>query len=319
MVRFSDCKSLRIDILYDNKSAFYHDHIRYYGSYSYHDHIHYYSHFYNHDHVYYHVHEMRQHMFQGSVSIQLDGTGGFLIKTRYFAQPQNQFVSSDVSFDDEWITEKEDPVLPTKTKWLRVLDDKVQEDDTNEEDEVKRMTKTRKNNLVHKSRLDDFKTINPKNYTSSINGRKALTLEEKKKLGGGYNALLQTALPEKLRGYNPAEETADSSHRAFTTTFPRGFALEVLQVYSGPRVIVYKFRHWGFMEGPFKGHSPTGELVEFYGMGIFELDEESKIVKVELFFDRGELLGGLMKGGASSDSVSADAISSNCPFLKNTG
>ena len=100
-------------------------------------------------------------------------------------------------------------------------------------------------------------------------GRKFINLEEKRKLGGGYNALLQTSLPERLRAYNPDKETADSSHKAFTTAFPRGFALEVVEVYSGPPVIVYKFRHWGYMEGPFKGHAPTGEKIELYGMGIF--------------------------------------------------
>ena len=40
-----------------------------------------------------------------------------------------------------------------------------------------------------------------------------------------------------------------------------------------------------------------------------------KIVKIEFFFDRGELLGGLVKGGASSTE---EAVSS-CPFLRNTG
>lgn len=103
-----------------------------------------------------------------------------------------------------------------------------------------------------------------------FSGRKALTLEEVGKMGG-YNSLLQTSLPEKFRGYNPDKETSDSSHRSFTTTFPRGFALEIVQVYSGPPVIVYKFRHWGYMEGPFKGHAPTGEIVQFYGMAIFEV------------------------------------------------
>ena len=104
-----------------------------------------------------------------------------------------------------------------------------------------------------------------------IAGREPLTLEEKHELGGGYNSLLQTSLPEELRCYNPAVETAESSHKAFTTAFPRGFALEVLQVYSGPPVIVYKFRHWGYMEGPFQGHAPTGELVELFGIAIFEV------------------------------------------------
>lgn len=169
-------------------------------------------------------------------------------------------------------------------------------------------------------------------------------MEEIGKLGGGYNPLLQTSLPEKFRSYNPDKETSESSHRAFTTTFPRGFALEVLQVYSGPPVIVYKFRHWGYMEGPFKGHAPTGDIVEFYGMAIFEValellcsrlccclyflwsnsfffskqvDEQMKVIKVEFFYDPGELLGGLLKG-ASLDG-SAEELGTGCPVLRNTG
>ncbi|KAM7253037.1 hypothetical protein ACFE04_025655 [Oxalis oulophora] len=184
------------------------------------------------------------------------------------------------------------------------------------EESVQNLVKTWEMEMFHKANFDDYKSVDPKNYTLSLNGRKALTLEETRKLGGGYNSFLQTSLPENLRIYNPAEENADSSHVAFTTAFPRGFALEVLQVYSGPPVIVYKFRHWGYMEGPFKGHAPTGELVEFFGVSIFQLDEQSKIVKVEFFFDRGELLGALLKGesfAAVGDSVAA------CPFLKNTG
>ncbi|XP_059623168.1 uncharacterized protein LOC132266331 [Cornus florida] len=61
----------------------------------------------------------------------------------------------DVSFDDEWITEKEDPVLPTKTKWLRVLDDKVQE----------RMTRT----LEEIYAIDDNEDVEPLNPVDDAN------------------------------------------------------------------------------------------------------------------------------------------------------
>ncbi|KAJ9146164.1 hypothetical protein P3X46_028468 [Hevea brasiliensis] len=185
------------------------------------------------------------------------------------------------------------------------------------EEKVQNLVKTWEMELFHKACVDDYKSIDPKKYTFSLNGRKPLTLEETFKLGGGYNAFMQTSLPVKFRAYDPEKETVDSAHMAFTTAFPRGFALEVLQVYSGPPVIVYKFRHWAYMEGPFKGYAPTGELVEFYGMSIFEVDELMKVVKVEFFFNGGELLGGLMKGAALHDST-IDAASS-CPFLKGTG
>ncbi|KAK9269950.1 hypothetical protein L1049_025523 [Liquidambar formosana] len=185
------------------------------------------------------------------------------------------------------------------------------------EEKVQNLVKSWEMEIFHKTRLEDFKTLDPKKYTFSLNGRKALTMEEIGKLGGGYNPLLQTSLPEKFRSYNPDVETADSSHKAFTTTFPRGFALEIVHVYSGPPVIVYKFRHWGYMEGPYKGHAPTGEMVQFYAMAIFEVDEHMKVIKVEFFYDPGELLGGLLKG-ASTD-ISSEEASSSCPFLRSTG
>ncbi|RZR81065.1 hypothetical protein BHM03_00007212 [Ensete ventricosum] len=149
-----------------------------------------------------------------------------------------------------------------------------------------------------------------------MKGRRPITLEQKRKLGGGYNSLLQTSLPQGLRGYDPSRETMESSHAAFTAAFPRGFALEVLHVYSGPPGIVYKFRHWGFMEGPFQGHAPTGEMVELYGMAIFQVDADMKIEKVEFFYDRGELLGGLLKC-AKMDDTGLLPASSCCPFFKN--
>ncbi|GKV31031.1 hypothetical protein SLEP1_g39774 [Rubroshorea leprosula] len=184
------------------------------------------------------------------------------------------------------------------------------------EEKVQNLVKTWEMEMFHKTCFDDYKTVDPTNYTKSVNGRKPQTLEETRKIGGGYNSFMQTSLPEKLRGFNPAEETVDSAHVAFTTAFPRGFALEVLQVYSGPPVIVYEFRHWAYMEGPFKGHAPTGELVELFGMSIFHVDEDMKILKVEFFLDRGELLGGLMKGAILSGV--SEEVTLSCPFLRNT-
>ncbi|KAK4600957.1 hypothetical protein RGQ29_010512 [Quercus rubra] len=186
------------------------------------------------------------------------------------------------------------------------------------EEKVQNFVKTWEMEFFHKTDPDEFKSIDPKKFTFSANGGKALNLEEIGKLGGGYNPLLQTSLPEKLRVYNPDEETAASSHKVFTTTFPRGFALEILQVYTGPPVMVYKFRHWGYMEGPFKGHAPTGDIIELFGIAIFEVDEQMRVVKVEFFYDPGQLLGGLLKG-TILDGSSAEEPSSICPVLRSTG
>ncbi|KAM0939911.1 putative NTF2-like domain superfamily protein [Dioscorea sansibarensis] len=180
------------------------------------------------------------------------------------------------------------------------------------EEKVQNMVKTWEMEIFHKKRPQDFKTLKPDIYTFSLNGRKPMNLKEIMQMGG-YNPLLQTALPEELQAYNPLAQTGQASHEAFTTTFPRGFALEIVHVYSGPPTIVYKFRHWGFMEGPFKGHAPTGGMVEFYGIGILHVDEDLKTEKVELFYDHGELLGGLLKGTKTESSEKAQ---SSCPFMR---
>ncbi|KAH1096740.1 hypothetical protein J1N35_013661 [Gossypium stocksii] len=185
------------------------------------------------------------------------------------------------------------------------------------EEKVQNLVKSWEMEIFHKASLEDFKTIDVNKYTFSLNGRKGLTMMDIKKLGGGYNPQLQTSLPEELRCYDPEKETDESSHKAFVTTFPRGFAFEVLKVYTGPPEIVLKFRHWGYNEGPFKGHAPTGDLVEFYGIAIYQVDEDMKIGRVEFFYERGELLGGLLKG-AAIDSSAMEAASS-CPILRKTG
>ncbi|KAL7155729.1 hypothetical protein ABFS83_03G096200 [Erythranthe nasuta] len=172
--------------------------------------------------------------------------------------------------------------------------------------------------LVQKSDPNDYKTVDP-NFVVGVNGKKYFTLEQMRKVGGSYNVMLQTLLPPSLRFYDPDEETYDSSQTLFKQVFPRGFAFEVLQVFSGPPVISYKFRHWGYFEGSYKEYAPTGELVEFFSTTIYELNEESKIKKVEFFFDRGELLAGLMKSKTSEETELGSSVLSSsgggCPFM----
>lgn len=101
-------------------------------------------------------------------------------------------------------------------------------------------------------------------------GKEGLSGEETLRVGS-YNALLKNSLPEAFKYYKADEESFESSHDAFRSAFPRGFAWEVISVHSGPPVIAYKFRHWGYFEGPFKGHAPTGDLLQFYGMGLLKV------------------------------------------------
>ena len=176
------------------------------------------------------------------------------------------------------------------------------------EETVQNAVKSWEMELSHKTRLRDFRTINPEKFKLIVNGREGLSGEETLKLGS-YNALLKSSLPEELKYYKAEEESFESSHDAFRSAFPRGFAWEVISVYSGPPEIAYKFRHWGFFEGPFKGHAPTGEMAQFYGLGILKVDESLRVEEAEIYYDPAELFGGLLKG----PPISAPP-SHACPF-----
>ncbi|KAB2043902.1 hypothetical protein ES319_D01G051500v1 [Gossypium barbadense] len=138
------------------------------------------------------------------------------------------------------------------------------------EEIVQNAIKTWEMELSHKVRLQDFKSINHEKFNLIVNGREGLKGEEALKMGS-YNALLKNSLPKEFQYYKADEESFESSHEAFRSAFPRGFAWEVIHVYSGPPLIAFKFRHWGIFEGPFKGHAPTGETVEFYGIATVKV------------------------------------------------
>ncbi|XP_020268601.1 pathogen-related protein isoform X2 [Asparagus officinalis] len=149
---------------------------------------------------------------------------------------------------------------------------------------VQNAIKTWEMELSHKTRIQDFKAINPENFRFLVNGRKGLSGEETLKLGS-YNALLQSSLPEELQCYKVDKETFETSHEVFHTAFPRGFAWEVLRAYTRLPEIVFKFRHWGYMEGPYKGRAPTGEMVEFTGLCVMKVDDSLRAEDVEVYYD----------------------------------
>ncbi|WOH05787.1 hypothetical protein DCAR_0625208 [Daucus carota subsp. sativus] len=179
------------------------------------------------------------------------------------------------------------------------------------EETVQNAIKSWEMELSHKTRLQDFQSINPDKFKLIVNGREGLSGDETLKVGS-YNALLKNSLPEELKYYKAEEESFESSHDAFRSAFPRGFAWEVLGVYSGPPTIAYKFRHWAFFEGPFKGHAPTGEMVQFCGMGVLKVDEALKVEDCEIYYDPAELFAGLLKGPPlSADHQQLDNVAAS--------
>ncbi|PIA55749.1 hypothetical protein AQUCO_00700221v1 [Aquilegia coerulea] len=186
------------------------------------------------------------------------------------------------------------------------------------EEKVQRLLKTWEMEIVHKVRPQDFKLIDAEAFEHSVNGTPGKRIEEVL-LIGSYNQFLQTSLPEELRAYDPSKYTMQEAQTTFLNAFPRGFAVEILEVYSGPPKVAYKFRHFSTFDGPFQGHAPTGELVQLIGISIFTVDETTnKVGKIEFFYDPGELIGDLLKGPLLDGSAEASTTTrsvSGCPVL----
>lgn len=64
---------------------------------------------------------------------------------------------------------------------------------------------------------------------------------------GTYNAIIT---PNQY--YSPENSDFSSSHKTFKRMMPH-FAWEVLEVYSGPPQVAFRWRHWGQMKSDYVG------------------------------------------------------------------
>jgi hypothetical protein len=108
---------------------------------------------------------------------------------------------------------------------------------------------------------------------------------------GSYNILIGDS-----PFYRREDETFASQHHVFHTALPGGFFWEVLEVLTPPPVITFRWRHWGDFTGEYKGHAPTGERLEMFGMSIARVDDQLRLTEVEHYYDPNAFLA-RMTGG----------------------
>ncbi len=111
--------------------------------------------------------------------------------------------------------------------------------------------------------------------------------------------------------YKASQESFETSAQIFHTTFPQGFPWEVLEVFSGPPNVTFKWRHWGHFHGTYQDYAPTGETIEIIGMSIARVTDDLKIISLEHYFDNTLFLDKLTAGGKQ---VSSESNKGACPF-----
>ncbi|KAJ5261144.1 hypothetical protein N7478_011739 [Penicillium angulare] len=158
-----------------------------------------------------------------------------------------------------------------------------------------------------KTKLSDWRTIDEKVYTFSLNGGEKRTGHHMLEVGT-YNALLSAS-----QYYDPVKNDFDESHKSFKQMMPT-FAWEVLEVYSGPPVVVFKWRHWGEMKNDYTGYNNSGEKVtvqahgdpiDIQGLIVAKVNEKLQIENIDVWYDPMEMFNQIGK-------------KNGCPFVKTT-
>ncbi|KAJ7451681.1 hypothetical protein FB451DRAFT_1283986 [Mycena latifolia] len=173
----------------------------------------------------------------------------------------------------------------------------------------------------YKLDLADWRTVDPAQYTFAVNGGPPTPAEYMLKVGT-YNAVI-AANPY----YSPAHSDFASSHITFKSMMPT-FAWEVLEVYSGPPQVAFRWRHWGEMKNDYEGFNEKGERVnikahgrvlEIEGVTVAVVNDKLQLQKVETWFDPLEMFRQMgpiddkREGGSTKNDLAAN-VSAQCPM-----
>jgi hypothetical protein len=167
-------------------------------------------------------------------------------------------------------------------------------------------------NLVRTFEMEvSFKT-NPQQWLSVVNDKFRVSTNGGQEYTatdlsaqGTYNLFMADS-----QHYKASAESFESSGEIFHSTFPQGFPWEVLEVYSGPPTVTFKWRHWGHFNGAYKEYAPTGETIEIIGTSVARVTDDLQIISLEHYFDNTLFLDKLTAGGKLPSSNKASA----CPF-----
>ncbi|KAF9892319.1 hypothetical protein FE257_002096 [Aspergillus nanangensis] len=168
-----------------------------------------------------------------------------------------------------------------------------------------------------KTSLSDWRTIDQDTYTFSLNGGPPQTGDHMLKVGT-YNALLTAN-----SYYDPAHNDFDTSHKAFKRMMPT-FAWEVTEVYSGPPVVVFKWRHWGNMARDYVGYNNLGEkvtikahggVIDISGIVIAKVNSGLKLEKIDVWFDPMDMFRQIAKESPEHQPEGQKVEAGGCPFV----
>lgn len=151
--------------------------------------------------------------------------------------------------------------------------------------------------------------------------RSARTLKLKYATLGHTKSHRYNAIIAANEYYSPANSDFSSSHKTFKRMMPT-FAWEVLEVYSGPPVVSFRWRHWGVMKNDYVGFNDKGEKVtakahggtiDIQGVTVAYVNDQLKVEKLETWFDSMEMFRQIAPQGIVNKEVVGSNKSETAP------
>jgi len=141
-----------------------------------------------------------------------------------------------------------------------------------------------------------WNTMDVSKFAGSVNGGAAANAQALADVGP-YNFLLG-----KCPGYDGTKQTFESANKIFSEAFTEGFAFEVLEVFSPPPSVAFKWRHFGNFAGKYvddKGavHKGDNKLMELFGLCIAKVNASLIIEELQVFYEPKDMIAPLMKKG----------------------
>ncbi|KAI1124020.1 hypothetical protein F5Y10DRAFT_269496 [Nemania abortiva] len=164
-----------------------------------------------------------------------------------------------------------------------------------------------------KTQLSDWRTVGLAQYSFAVNDREPVSAEHMLRVGT-YNAILAPGGAY----YDAAAMDFGASHKTFKRMMPT-FAWEVLEVYTEPPVVAFKWRHWGEFKEDYSavnvaGESvkvpATGQLIDITGITVAHLNEKMQVTKLKTWFDSDEMFRQMDPGNQALRMPKA-----SCPMI----
>jgi hypothetical protein len=158
---------------------------------------------------------------------------------------------------------------------------------------VSKMIKNWEVEAHHIADIHQWQTMDITKFTAALNG--GCPCSAQLMAGMGHH----NVLVGETKSYSSKAQSFTSADALFKNVFPDGFAWEVLEVYSGPPVISFKWRHFSKYTGTYtdkdgKVHKGNDKPFDLIGMCLCKVNEELKIESIDVYYNPNDMIEPLM-------------------------